>query len=124
MIVLSATNLTKTYGTDVILRDISFHINEGDRVGIIGANGAGKTTLLKLLSGELAGDGGSIFVSQNTTIGVLKQKDDFDPGRTLLAETEAIFAHLDRMEQDMLSKNERVLPMIPSGGTIEDMIIG
>jgi len=113
MIVLSATNLTKTYGTDVILRDISFHINEGDRVGIIGANGAGKTTLLKLLSGELAGDGGSIFVSQNTTIGVLKQKDDFDPGRTLLAETEAIFAHLDRMEQDMLALSQQIPTMEP-----------
>lgn len=42
MIVLSAKDLTKTYGTDVILENVSFHINKGDRVGIIGVNGAGK----------------------------------------------------------------------------------
>jgi ATP-binding cassette, subfamily F, member 3 len=111
MIVLSATNLTKAYGTDVILKDVSFHVNEGDRVGIIGANGAGKTTLLKLLSGELAWDSGGVFVSQNTTIGVLKQKDDFDSGRTILQEAEAIFAHMDKMDKDMLDLSGRIATM-------------
>lgn len=111
MIVLSATNLSKVYGTDVILKDVSFHVNEGDRVGIIGANGAGKTTLLKLLSGELIGDSGGIFVSQNTTIGVLKQKDDFDPSRTILQEAEAIFAHMDQMDKDMLELSARIATM-------------
>ena len=53
MIILSAKDLTKTYGVDVILENVSFHINEGDRVGIVGANGAGKTTLLNILSGRL-----------------------------------------------------------------------
>jgi ATP-binding cassette, subfamily F, member 3 len=111
MIVLSATNLSKVYGTDVILKDVSFHVNEGDRIGIIGANGAGKTTLLKLLSGELTSDSGGIFVSQNTTIGVLKQKDDFDPGRTILQEAEAIFSHMDRMDKDMLELSARIPTM-------------
>ena len=49
MIVLSATDITRAYGTDVILDHISFHVNEGDRVGIVGANGAGKTTLLDII---------------------------------------------------------------------------
>ncbi len=54
MIVLSANNLTKAYGTDLILQGISFHVNEGDRVGIIGVNGAGKTTSIKMLLGLVA----------------------------------------------------------------------
>ena len=52
MIVLSASNLTKTYGTDVILEGVDFHINGGDRVGLVGRNGAGKTTLLNMITGE------------------------------------------------------------------------
>ena len=77
MIVLSANNLTKTYGTDVIIDKASFHLNAGDKVGIIGRNGAGKTTLLNMLTGELPCDEGEFFVSQNTRIGYLKQRDNF-----------------------------------------------
>ena len=66
MIILSANNLRKEYGTDVILEDISFHINEGDRVGLIGVNGAGKTTLFKILTGELPHEGGEFYVSNQT----------------------------------------------------------
>ena len=58
MIVLSAKDIGKTYGVDTIIENVSFHINQGDRVGIVGANGAGKTTLLNILTGELSHDSG------------------------------------------------------------------
>ena len=66
MIILSAKNLSKVYGTDVILEKVSFHINAGDRIGIVGKNGAGKSTLLNMLTGEMSCDDGEFFVSQNT----------------------------------------------------------
>lgn len=108
MIILSAKDLTKTYGVDVILEKVSFHINEGDRIGIIGANGAGKTTLLKLLSGELSADAGDFFVSSDTTIGYLKQSDNFQSENTVIEEVEAIFSGMEQMEKDMLELSSRI----------------
>lgn len=108
MIILSAKDLTKIYGVDVILQDVSFHINEGDRIGIIGANGAGKTTLLKLLSGELNADSGDFFVSADTTIGYLKQSDNFHSEHTVMEEVEAIFSGMEQMEQDMLALSAEI----------------
>lgn len=64
MIILSATNITKSFGIDTILENASFHINQGDKIGIVGANGAGKTTLLNILSGTMSYDSGDfLFLS-------------------------------------------------------------
>lgn len=101
MIILSAKELTKNYGVDTILENVSFHINEGERVGIVGANGAGKTTLLNILAGELNADGGEFFVSQNTTIGYLKQKDHFNPDHVVIEEVEAIFTEIKETEAQL-----------------------
>ena len=101
MIVLSAKDLTKTYGTDVILENVSFHINKGDRVGIIGVNGAGKTTLLRMLAGDLSCESGEFFVSADTRIGYLKQDGGFDSQKTVIEEAEAVFSDLKAMETEM-----------------------
>ena len=101
MIVLSANNISKIYGTDVIIDKASFHLNAGDRVGIVGRNGAGKTTLLNMLTGELGIDEGEFFVSQNTRIGYLKQRDNFFRENTVIESMDNIFSHLHRLEEEI-----------------------
>ena len=101
MIILSANNITKVYGIDPVLTDASFHINQGDRIGIVGANGAGKTTLLNILSGRLACDSGDFFVSANTKIGYLRQSDNFESERTVYEEMLAIFTEVIEMEKEL-----------------------
>lgn len=108
MIVLSANNLTKTYGTDVIIDKASFHLNAGDKVGIIGRNGAGKTTLLNMLTGELPCDEGEFFVSQNMRIGYLKQRDNFSSEGTVLEESEGIFSGLRELENEIAELSDKV----------------
>lgn len=119
MIVLSANNLTKTYGTDVIIDKASFHLNAGDKVGIIGRNGAGKTTLLNMLTGELPCDEGEFFVSQNTRIGYLKQRDNFDGEGTVIEEIEGIFSGLRDLEKEITRLSDEVAQNPHDKGLIE-----
>ena len=76
MIALSAGEVNLSFGTDIILKDISFAVNDGDRVGIIGVNGAGKTSLFKVITGEYAPDSGAIYIQKGHTVGVLEQNAD------------------------------------------------
>ncbi len=101
MIILSANNITKTYGIDPILTNASFHINQGDRIGIVGANGAGKTTLLNILSGRLAFDSGDFFVSSGIKIGYLRQSDNFQSEKTVYEEMLSIFSEVIEMEREL-----------------------
>ncbi len=121
MIILSANNLRKEYGTDVILQDVSFHINEGDRVGLIGVNGAGKTTLFKILTGEMPHEGGEFYVSNQTTIGYLKQNDAFDSENTVFGEIDGIFACLHEMEDQIGAMSQRVAELSSSGAPKDEV---
>ncbi len=76
MSIIVCENISLSYGTNTILEDVSFSVNEGARVGIIGANGAGKTTLLKIISSEISPTGGNIYISKGATIGHLEQISD------------------------------------------------
>lgn len=102
MIVISANNLTKEYdGTNLVLDKVSFAVNKGERIGIIGINGAGKTTLLRMLAGQLPQEGGDFFVSSDLRIGYLEQDGGFDSERTVIEEAGKVFEHFPEMEQDM-----------------------
>lgn len=120
MIILSAKDITKTYGVDTILDNISFHVNRGDRIGIVGANGAGKTTLLNILSGELTADSGQFFVSQDATIGYLKQKNHFDSEATVIEEVEKIFEPIKAMEKELADLSVQISEMGAQAGCVMD----
>ena len=72
MIALSVSDVTLSFGTDVILKDVSFSVNDGDRVGVIGVNGAGKTSLFKIINGIYTPDTGAVYVQKGHTIGTLE----------------------------------------------------
>lgn len=112
MILLSANNLTKVYGIDTIIEKVSFHVEKGDRIGVVGTNGAGKTTLMRILSGELTPDEGEFFIAQNTTLGYLKQKDNFQSEATVMEEVEKIFAGLAKMEEEIQSLSQQVADLV------------
>lgn len=108
MVILSAKNIGKSYGIDVILEGVSFHVNEGDRVGIIGVNGAGKSTLMKILTGEMTHDAGDYFISQDTRIGYLKQQDNFQLDSTVMEEVKKIFRPIEQLEEDIHKLSEKI----------------
>lgn len=101
MIILSCNNLNKSFGVDSILEDVSFTINEGDKVGIIGVNGTGKTTLFKIISNEYGYDSGDIYTSKDCEIGYLEQNTNFYSEKTILEEVLEVFKPLIEMEKDL-----------------------
>ena len=75
---ISADNLSFGFNGGSLLENICFTINEGDRIGLIGANGEGKTTLIRLILGELEPEGGSLFKKNGIRIGYLAQNGGYD----------------------------------------------
>lgn len=84
--VLACNHISKSFGTDEILNDVSFHINEREKVAIVGINGAGKSTLLKIIMGELKADEGDIIFSKDTTVGYLAQHQELSSDKTIYDE--------------------------------------
>ncbi|WP_195940692.1 ribosomal protection-like ABC-F family protein [Romboutsia sp. 1001713B170131_170501_G6] len=98
MIVLSCNNLNKSFGIDSILENVSFTVNESDKIGIVGVNGTGKTTLFKVISGIYGYDSGDIYTSKDCEIGYLEQHTNFHSNNTILEEVLEVFKDLIEME--------------------------
>lgn len=107
MIVLSCRNIKKSFGIDEILKDITFNINEGDKVGLIGPNGQGKSTLFKILTKTLDSDSGELFIDKNKNLGYLSQNLSLDSEITIYEEMLKVFSSLVKLElklKDLESK--------------------
>ncbi|UJF28885.1 ABC-F family ATP-binding cassette domain-containing protein [Kaistella sp. 97-N-M2] len=75
---ISAENLTKSYGVKTLFRDITFHINEGDKIAIVAKNGSGKSTLLKILMGKEIADSGTVSINKDIQVVLFDQEIDFE----------------------------------------------
>ena len=102
---VSVNNLSLYFGGQDIFKDISFMVNKGDMIGLVGKNGAGKSTLLKILAGEQTPNHGSISTPNGIVIGYLTQDLDFEDGRTVLEEAQTAFEYLNHIETKMNETN-------------------
>lgn len=101
MIVLSAQNVSKAFGVHQVLKDVSFVLQTGQRMGLVGVNGSGKSTLLRLITGELHCDGGSISLQKGMRVGYLAQNWRPEAGSTVLEELEKVFEPVRLLEEKM-----------------------
>ncbi len=108
MISISCTNITKYYGVELILKDISFSANYGDRIGLIGKNGAGKTTLFNILSGELSYDSGNVFYAKNSELGYLKQQSELHSDSTMLEHCYKVFEDVIQLENQIRDMEHKI----------------
>ena len=102
---ISVNNISVYFGGQELFDQVSFMVNKGDRIGLVGKNGAGKSTLLRILSGEQMPNAGSLATPNKITIGYLKQDLDFEDGRTVQEEAEQAFQKIKRLEQQIVDVN-------------------
>ena len=118
--ILSCSNISKSFGDNDILKHVSFHIEEHEKTAVVGINGAGKSTLLKIIIGELAADDGYVTLSKGAAIGYLAQHQD-------LAGVETIYDALLEAKRPVLEMEERLRRLeaemkSASGETLESML--
>lgn len=102
--ILSCSHISKAFGTDVIIKDATFNIEEHEKAAIIGINGAGKSTLLKMIIGELPADGGDVAFAKDSTCGYLAQHQNLSSDST-------IYDEVLSTRQDILEKEASIRKM-------------
>ena len=99
MIVLSCKGISKYYGIDSILKNVTFNVNEGEKIGLIGPNGAGKSTLFKILTNQLDYDDGELFIDKSKNLGYLSQNLSLNLENTIYNEALTVFQEIIDMEE-------------------------
>lgn len=101
MISVNCENLSLSFGAETVLDNVSFALNEGDKLGIIGVNGAGKSSLFAMITGKYQPTSGEVFISKGKTVGILEQNIEYDSSRTILDEAINTFSDLLETEKEL-----------------------
>ena len=107
MISISCENISLSFGENDILSNVSFSLNDGDKLGIIGVNGAGKSSLFSIITGNYEASSGAVYIGKGLKVGLLKQNIVYESSRTILDEAYSTFSHLieDEKELELLRIN-------------------
>ena len=108
ILILNATNISKSFGSNEIIKDANFLVNEHEKVAIVGVNGAGKTTLLKILTGEEHADSGNVILAKDAKLGYLRQINNVDSTLSIIDELYTVIEHILNMEKRMLEMQEQM----------------
>ncbi|GMU22342.1 MAG: ABC transporter ATP-binding protein [Phycisphaerae bacterium] len=108
MAAVNIQSVTRQFGTQVVLEDVSLELQAGEVTGLVGANGSGKTTLFRLVTGELQPDVGTVTRSRGLEIGYLKQEPEVTPERTLHDEVGSVFENLLALEAKLHDLSEEM----------------
>ena len=106
--ILSCKDITKSYGTDIILKKINFNLEEHEKAAVVGVNGAGKTTLFKIITDNLSYDDGQLYIPKNTTIGYLEQNVDIRSEKTIYEEMLSVFESIFELEEKLHSMERKM----------------
>jgi len=105
---ISVNNLSLYFGGQDIFKNISFMVNKGDKIGLVGKNGAGKSTLLNLLSNNLKPNDGSVDMPKGVILGYLTQDLDFKDGKTIVQEAQTAFYELNLVKDRLAIVNKEI----------------
>ena len=108
--ILACHHISKEYPENVVLRDVTFHLERGDKAALIGINGAGKTTLLRIIVGQENADEGSVSFERDCSYGYLAQNQGLSSERTVYEEVLSVKQYLIDMEEKLSSSKVSVLP--------------
>ena len=106
---VSVNNLSLYFGGQDIFKNISFMINKGDKIGLVGKNGAGKSTLLKVLAKEQSYNEGNLSISNDLVVGYLMQDLDFVDSQSVIEEAQTAFENLNQIELMMNEANQKLI---------------
>ena len=118
--ILSCQNISKSFGTDEILKNVSFHIEENEKAAVVGINGAGKSTLLKIIMKEELPDEGEVILAKDKTIGYLAQHQDVSGHHTIYEEVLDSKRELIEMESELREMETKMNEL--KGSELDDLL--